>query len=222
VLVKKSHDRPGKILIAMLELSGGSSKPLKYEDIVVRAFKLFPQEFGLRGHPEFPDSSDIHKPLYGPLKRDGMVRSANKTFALTARGIETARRLVGGRSASVRPRTTDRLERDVKLELDRMTNSAAYALFVKGQSEKILDTDLYAFLGCTVRTPRNDFLGRVRASEAAVSEAVRLQQPDAQTASTISELWQFLGHTFRPLIDRRQGVVNGARKPNVTTGTPTE
>ena len=90
----RSRERPEKILVAMLKLSNGTTKPLKYEDIVVKAFELFPDEFSLRGHPEFPDSSDIHKPLYGVLKRGGMVRAANKAFGLTQRGVETARRLV--------------------------------------------------------------------------------------------------------------------------------
>src|SRR2546426_10151529 len=90
----RSRERPQKILVAMLKLSGSTTKSLKYEDIVVKAFELFPDEFALRGYPKFPDSSDIHKPLYGVLKRGGMVRAANKTFRLTQRGVETARRLV--------------------------------------------------------------------------------------------------------------------------------
>ena len=60
-------ERPQKILLTMLELSGGTTKSLKYEDIVVGAFKKFPDEFALRGYPEYPDSSDIHKPLYASV-----------------------------------------------------------------------------------------------------------------------------------------------------------
>ena len=51
----------------MYELAGGTTKSLKYEDIVVKAFERFPDEFALRGYPQFPDASDIHKPLYGLL-----------------------------------------------------------------------------------------------------------------------------------------------------------
>src|SRR5881409_1228386 len=85
--------RPDKIIIAMYDLAGGTSKPLKYEDIVVKAFELYPQDFGLRGYPKFPDSSDIHKPLYGPLKRAGYVLAGNKQFRLTPKGLERARQL---------------------------------------------------------------------------------------------------------------------------------
>ena len=52
----------------MYRLAHGHTSALKYEDIVVKAFELYPEEFALRGYSQYPDSSDIHKPLYGPLK----------------------------------------------------------------------------------------------------------------------------------------------------------
>jgi hypothetical protein len=83
--------RPEKILVAMLQLSRESNQPLDYEDIVVTAWKFFPEDFGLRKYVrDYPDSSDIHKPLYGPLKSRGFVLSANKKFKLTDKGREYA------------------------------------------------------------------------------------------------------------------------------------
>ncbi len=55
--------RPEKIILAMCNLSKGTTSPCRYEDIVVKAFEMFPKDFQLRGHPQYPDSSDIHKPL---------------------------------------------------------------------------------------------------------------------------------------------------------------
>src|SRR2546430_12594869 len=93
--MNRTLSKAQKILAVMSELAGGQSKPLHYEDIVVLAFRKHPQDFQLRGYPEYPDSSDLHKPLYA-MKRDGLVRSASdKSFLLTARGIEIARELVG-------------------------------------------------------------------------------------------------------------------------------
>ena len=65
---KSSRERPEKILVAMHRLAEGGTEFLRYEDIVVKAFEMFPDEFALRGHSRFSDSSDIHKPLYGILK----------------------------------------------------------------------------------------------------------------------------------------------------------
>jgi hypothetical protein len=201
----RSKERPEKILVAMHRLSGGTTRMLKYEDIVVEAFKVFPDEFALRGYPQFPDSSDVHKPLYGMLKRRGLVRAAHKTFALTTKGVETARRLISNAGASLdQARSADRLTRDMQTEIDRMLASDAFAFFADGRRDKILDTDFYNFLGCTVRTPPNDFLGRLTTTADAVVAAVRLRHPDLAVSSRLSETWAFLQTQFKPQIDRRR------------------
>src|ERR1017187_9591861 len=105
--------RPDKILLALHSLSDKTIRPCKYEDIVVKAFQLFPEDFQLRGYPQFPDSSDIHKPLYGPLKRAGLVRAANKTFALTERGLTRATSLSGGAKNTGSDVSEKRLTRDI-------------------------------------------------------------------------------------------------------------
>ncbi len=80
-----------KILIAMYRAGLGRLDPLEYEDIVVEAWRLFPETFALRGYPEFPDGSNIHKPLYRTLKIAGdVVPCGQKRFALTADGRRTA------------------------------------------------------------------------------------------------------------------------------------
>ena len=85
--------RPQKILAVMFELCHGDATALQYEDIVVAVFKRYPEDFQLRGYPQYPDSSDVHKPLY-EMKQQGLIRSANKTFELTPRGLEVASSLV--------------------------------------------------------------------------------------------------------------------------------
>ena len=86
-----------------------------------------------------------------------------------------------------------------------MLASAAFKLHSDGQAAKILDTDFYAFLGCTVRTPRNDFLGRLEATEGAVKAAKRLGQPDLGSAESLGDLWSVLREKFKDLIERRRG-----------------
>ncbi len=62
--------RPEKILVAMHQLSSGTSQPLEYEDIVVKSWLLFPDEFGLRKYVhQHPDSSDHPLPPAGRLDR---------------------------------------------------------------------------------------------------------------------------------------------------------
>lgn len=147
--------KPQKLLAVMLELSNGENRSLQYEDIVVAAFRRYPADFQLRGYPEYPDSSDIHKPLY-KMKREGLVRSANKTFELTPLGVEVASRVV-----HAAPGDQDRLTKQEEGEINRILNTAAFRLFQDAKKDSILDTDFYEYLGITVRTSRNNCQGRV-------------------------------------------------------------
>lgn len=200
-----SRERPEKIVVAMFRLTGGEIKPLNYEDIVVEAFKLFPDEFALRGHPQYPDSSDIHKPLYGPLKRKGLVVVANKRFSLTPRGIEFARQLVETAGSKItEKRDPNRLSSDVKDEVELMLASDAVQFFKDGKQSEIIDTDFYTFLGCTVRTGRNDFLGRLKTVEDAVAACLKLKQPSPEVAKNLGEVLAFLKNQFKDIIARKK------------------
>src|SRR5713226_2605783 len=130
----RALSKPQRILAVMFDLCNGKPKALLYEDIVVAAFKKYPEYFQLRGYPQYPDSSDVHKPLY-EMKQQGLLRSANKTFELTARGLEVASRLVHSEREN-----KDRLTKLEENEVNRIVNSAAFKLFQGGRKETILDT----------------------------------------------------------------------------------
>jgi hypothetical protein len=186
-----------KILAVMFELAKGQAKPLHYEDIVVFAFRKHPQDFQLRGYPEYPDSSDLHKPLYA-MKRDGLVRSASdKSFILTARGLEVARDLIGA-AETLRDRLTKQEENEIK----RITKSPAFDLFQRGEVAKLLDTDFYDYLGASVRTPKGDFLGRL----AIVEEAVGAHQKkiNDRLSETLTALHMWMVDHFQHEIEARK------------------
>ena len=181
----------------MFELAAGQSKPLHYEDIVVFAFRKYPQDFQLRGYPQYPDSSDLHKPLYA-MKRDGLVRSASdKSFILTARGLEIVRELIG-----VADTPHDRLTKQEEKEIKRIIKSPAYALFQTGDVAKILDTDFYDYLGASVRTPKGDFLGRLVIVEEAV-DAHRKKLND-RISQTLGALHKWIIDHFHHEIEARK------------------
>ncbi len=169
-----------KILVALHELSQGSTKPLKYEDIVVAAWKKFPQDFSLRGY-EYPDSSDIHKPLYGPLKSKGFVRTANKFFSLTEHGLTYIGSLLQKTSGAKSAKTkAERLGRDEQAEVEKLLQSDSFKLYENGEKDKILDSDIYAFYGVTVRTGKNEFIGRITVVTSAVDNARRIFPDDTR------------------------------------------
>ena len=195
--MNRTLSKAQKILAVMFELARGQSKPLHYEDIVVFAFRKHPQDFQLRGYPEYPDSSDLHKPLYA-MKRDGLVRSASdKSFILTGRGIEVARELIGTAETP-----HDRLTKQEENEIKRITKSPTFDLFQRGEAAKLLDTDFYDYLGASVRTPKGDFLGRL----AVVEEAVRAHQAKINDplSETLSALHKWMVDRFQHEIEARR------------------
>lgn len=192
----KAVTKPEKILVVMFDLSKAEPKPLLYEDIVVAAFRRYPEDFQLRGYPEYPDSSDIHKPLY-KMKRNGLVRSANKSFMLTPMGIGVAQGLVGASEP-----TGNRLTKPEENEINRISQSQAFRLFQEGHKSKILDTDFYDYLGVSVRTPKGDFLGRV----ATVTQAVEAHgaKRNDKLSEALARLHEWiLGHFQEEIHARR-------------------
>ena len=191
-----SLSKPQKILSVMFELSKGDSKPLQYEDIVVTAFHRYPEDFQLRGYPQYPDSSDIHKPLY-KMKRDGLVRSANKSFQLTPRGLDVARTLL-----NIAGPARDRLTKPEENEINRILKSQVFQLFQQGETDRILDTDFYEYLGVSVRTAKGDFLGRLATVEQAVTAHRSKRNDGVSEALTKIHKW---------IVDRFEGEI-AARK----------
>lgn len=188
--------KPQKILAVMYELCRGDATALQYEDIVVAAFKRYPEDFQLRGYPQYPDSSDVHKPLY-EMKQQGLLRSANKTFELTARGIEVAARLVHSERES-----KDRLTKLEETEISRVVTSAAFKLFQEGRKEAILDTDFYEYLGVTVRTSRANCLGRLSNVEHAITAHEKKRADGLSPALRV--LHEFLLSKFKAEIEARK------------------
>jgi len=180
----------------MYELCEGAATALQYEDIVVAAFKRYPEDFQLRGYPQYPDSSDVHKPLY-EMKQQGLLRSANKTFELTARGLEVASKLVHSAREN-----KDRLTKLEEAEINRIVGSAAFNLFQGGRKEEILDTDFYEYLGVTVRTSRANCLGRLSNVEHAIT-AYGQKRADSLSA-VLHEMHQFLLSKFKAEIETRK------------------
>lgn len=165
------------ILVAMSAVADGTTRLCAYEDIVVRAWQLFPQEFGLRGYVDlYPDSSDLHKPLYGPLKRDGYVRVQNKKFGLTHSGLAVAQQITQP-PADESPEGKGRVRRDQLIEIEKLCKKAALGLVQQGPFEDLLDTDLYDFYSVTVRTKPADFAGRIATVDRAIDAALGAQDP---------------------------------------------
>jgi len=180
----------------MYELSDGKCIPLNYEDIVVAVFRKYPEDFHLRGYPEYPDATDINKPLYGSLKKKGFIVSGGKKFQLTELGLRIAKDLQGKLKTGRK-----RLPRDLEKEIYRIENSEGFRLFLEGKVEKLIDSDFYDYLGITVSTPKNIILGRLSLIKTAVETLADFNYDPL--AKKIQEFHELMVTRFKKEIPKR-------------------
>lgn len=202
--------RAQKILISLYQLSNGTNKQIRFEDIAVTTYKNFKSDFQLKGYPEYPDTGDIiHKPLYSELKKGGYVLSGNKYFSLTPKGIVYAKKLLRI-SSSDEPKSTNykKFTADQQKELDRLKSSTAVELFMNNKKEEILDIDFYSYLGVTVRTNKYDFLGRLTTVEEAINAT---KEKSDELYNKLRECHEYLMQRFKDNIDFVKNSKGGKR-----------
>ncbi len=205
--------RSQKILVTLYELSEGTNKQIRFEDIAVNVFLNFKADFQLKGYPEYPDTGDIvHKPLYSELKKGGYVLSGNKYFSLTPKGVEYTKRLIKPAANSIEDskniKTFVKLTADQQKELERIKNSTAVDLYLNGKKEEILDIDFYSYLGVTVRTNKFDFLGRLTTVEEAIKA---IKEKSDELYIKLRECHKFLMERFKENIEFVQKSKGGHR-----------
>jgi len=200
-----------KVLLALYRLWSGGHKKVRYEDIVVQVFKDYPGDFHLKGYPEYPDTGDaVHKPLYDYRKR-GMVSASNKMFSITPHGVAEAEKLKAIEKGRPAPEAhKHRLERDAQIEIERVKRLEGFKLFQQGKRDEIIDSDLFDYLGVSVRTTKNDFIGRLEAMKAAVSAVANsgLKEPILVAAS---EFHEYLMQRFAQDISAKTGRIAAER-----------
>ena len=185
------HDR---VLLALACAAEHTQAAVPYEDIVLESWRMFPERFSLRRHPEFPDSNDQNKSLYGPLKKDGLVLSlGDMTFRLTDAGLDRATAMRDAVGGSERHSEVDRVSRDEERLLRTVATSEARAKWSRGHREDIVDFDARAFFGITVTTPDQERCVRVRSTRDAIERA---QQSNLSGAAELRELFEFLTEEF--------------------------
>ncbi len=194
-----------KVLLALFRLWSKGKKKVRYEDIVVSVFTEYPGDFHLKGYPEFPDTGDaVHKPLYDYRKK-GMVAASNKMFSLTPHGVAEAERLQAIENG--KPHLTEtrhRLERDAQIEVERIKQLEGFKLFLAGKHEEIIDSDLLEYLGVSVRSAKNDFIGRLEAMKSAIAAVTNSGLKDSVLLASL-QFHDFLLNRFAAVIASKCG-----------------
>lgn len=191
-----SLNRTQKILLTLFDLSKKKKKDIRYEDIVVNLFKKYPNEFHLKGYPQYPDSGDGPQRILYEEKTKGRVTSGNKYFKLTEKGVEYVKELQK-RSKGKTIKEMNRLSAYAEKELKRISRLNGFTLFVKGEYEKIFDTDFYNYLGLTVRTDKSDFKGRIKTLRDVMGELKKIKSKEDKFFNKVIEFHVFLFDKFK-------------------------
>jgi hypothetical protein len=158
---------PDKLLLAALALEETGRTPFTAEDLVVNAWKGFPDTFALAGYHAptgaslYPDSNRVFAEIMGskPIRQRGLlVKVGNKMYQLTEAGRERARLLAG------RVQTVDTgkagLPRDIEAELRRLLGCKAVGKHRGGRASDLTFHDACAFWGISPRSSAIEVQGR--------------------------------------------------------------
>lgn len=149
-----------KILLTISNITKSTNKKIKFEDIAVALFKKFPKDFHLKGYDEYPDSGDSVKRALYTLRDRGVLSVNNMIFSLTEKGIDMGKSL-SKYTKNEKIIEKDNLDRYILNEINRIKNLESFNLFREGKFNEISMTDMFDYLGVSVRTKRMDFKAKL-------------------------------------------------------------
>lgn len=174
-----------KLLLAAYDLEQRGKTTFSAEDLVVAAWKSFPEAFGLAGYrsedgrPAYPDSNRVFAEIMGtkPIRNRGLiVKVGTKMYQLTEAGRRQARALIGRDASPGVARAS--LDRKVAGKLRALLESKALGKMKDGRGDELTFHDACAFWGISPRSSANDFHARVADFEAVVDAARRVVEHD--------------------------------------------
>jgi hypothetical protein len=154
-----------KLVIAAYALEQTGCTPFTAEDLVVAAWRSYPDTFGLPGHTDgegrslYPDSNRVFAEIMGskPIRQRGyLIKVGNKMYQLTEAGTHYAGALHSPAGGAEKVG----LGRDTKDELDRLLKAKATEKFRSGRADDITFHDACGFWKISARSTAIEFTGR--------------------------------------------------------------
>jgi hypothetical protein len=163
-----------RILLAAAELAE-RGESFSAEDLVVSAWQLWPDQFGLQGHPEHPDSNRVLTKIMGgdsPLRKRGLLEKlGTKRYRLTRSGLMSAAELRNRDAVAGARQRLVSLDRELVVILSRMIHSTALARFV--QHQDLTFGDVCRLLNISPRSTAGQLAARREDAVQAINVALR-------------------------------------------------
>src|ERR1035438_1248354 len=165
-----------KLVVAAHKLTISGKSPFTAEDLVVAAWRAYPDTFGLPGYADadgrsmYPDSNRVFAEIMGtkPVReRWYLVKVGNKLYQLTEAGTHYA----GGLQSQAVGIEKIGLARNLKDELERLLKAKATDKFKTERIDEITFYDACGFWKISARSTAIDFTGRYNNIEKILASA---------------------------------------------------
>jgi len=157
-----------KLIIAALQIDDESGVAFTAEDLVVIAWKKFPDTFGLKGYlddkgnPAYPDSNRVFAEIMGskPIRQRGYLQKVGrKMYQLTEAGRAEAVRISKINTSS--PLRKLSIPRDTIIELQKLLESKVLSKYLNEQTDLITFFDACAFWNISPRSTAIELTGKL-------------------------------------------------------------
>ena len=172
---------PEKLLLAALQARKASAT-FTAEDLVVAAWRLYPDTFGLSGYADqYPDSNRVLTNIMGTkgMRGKGWLRKVGeKQYRLTSAGLNDGELLLlrSGTEAGRMPSDYLRaeLDRNTLTSLDRLVSTLAARKVVKGAEQELTFRDACGFWDITARSNANTLSAKLADATVLLERALKL------------------------------------------------
>ena len=210
-----------KLLVAAFALEAEGRQRFSAEDLVVMAWKRYPDAFGLAGYtdkdgcPIYPNSNRVYAEIMGskPLRKNGWLRKVgSKMYELTEAGRSKARSVSGIPATQGAEKWA--LAREQIEFIRRLFDSRAATKFRAGQREEVSFFDGCGFWGISAGSNVKDLWSRFAEIEMILAKAdatfssrdtVRIKHGSGEFSAgdvrALREVHAFLQERFKSEID---------------------
>lgn len=191
-MTKQSLTVPERLLVAATKL-GERKKSFSAEDLVVEAWELYPDTFGLSGFTDrYPDSNRVFTQIMGTkgMRGKGWLRkTGEKQYTLTSLGLAVGDALmtsnrekdITGDSASQR-----QLMRDVSRALGRLLSTSAAKKALADNDQSISFIDACGFWDLSARSNANTMTHKFADLENTLSIALNATETATESEGQIN------------------------------------
>jgi len=163
-----------KLLISAGKLASKGKTEFSSEDLVVSAFHEFPNEFSMKGYPEYPDSNYVLTQVMGKrailIVKGRLEKIGTKKYRLTQKGLDDLQNMIN--KSELQTIGNIKLERTFEDELAKILTSTAFKLFKENQQHEITFHQFCRFAGLTARDKWQKVSGKIQALEHVIQKAV--------------------------------------------------